>query len=154
MEPLLGPVDLKNISLAGHPMDIMLPLAGLTWTVTTTGTRNTATHPKIDWVIVGGESGTGARPMHPEWALGLRDQCRAAGVPFLFKQWGEWAPGEIAGPDHGRIQAATWWDGDWRIEHVGNPQPDDHIDDEPDLFRIGKAKAGRLLDGALWNEVP
>ncbi|KQX18375.1 MULTISPECIES: DUF5131 family protein [unclassified Sphingomonas] len=46
----------------------------------------------LDWVIVGGESGPGARPMHPDWARSLRDQCAAAGVPFLFKQWGEWAP--------------------------------------------------------------
>jgi protein gp37 len=45
-----------------------------------------------DWVIVGGESGPGARPMHPDWARSLRDQCAAAGVPFLFKQWGEWLP--------------------------------------------------------------
>ncbi len=46
----------------------------------------------LDWVVVGGESGRGARPMHPAWARALRDQCAAAGVPFLFKQWGEWAP--------------------------------------------------------------
>src|SRR6185312_17385933 len=46
--------------------------------------------PHIDWVIVGGESGPGARPMHPDWARSLRDQCHAAGVPFFFKQWGEW----------------------------------------------------------------
>ena len=46
----------------------------------------------IDWIIVGGESGPGARPMHPDWARSLRNQCAAAGVPFLFKQWGEWAP--------------------------------------------------------------
>ena len=42
----------------------------------------------IDWVIVGGESGPGARPMDPEWVLDIRDQCRRAGVPFFFKQWG------------------------------------------------------------------
>jgi protein gp37 len=42
----------------------------------------------LDWVVVGGESGPGARPMHPAWARQLRDQCEAAGVPFLFKQWG------------------------------------------------------------------
>jgi protein gp37 len=46
----------------------------------------------LDWVIVGGESGPGARPMHPDWARSLRDQCAVAFVPFLFKQWGEWAP--------------------------------------------------------------
>ncbi len=46
--------------------------------------------PLIDWVIVGGESGPQARPMHPDWVRSLRDQCQAAGVPFFFKQWGEW----------------------------------------------------------------
>jgi Protein of unknown function (DUF5131) len=45
----------------------------------------------LDWVIVGGESGPDARPIHPEWARSLRDQCVTAGVPFFFKQWGEWA---------------------------------------------------------------
>ena len=49
---------------------------------------------RIDWVIVGGESGPGARPIHPDWARSIRDQCAAAGVPFLFKQWGEWLPGQ------------------------------------------------------------
>lgn len=42
----------------------------------------------IHWVIVGGESGPGARPMRPEWACAIRDRCREAGVPFFFKQWG------------------------------------------------------------------
>jgi protein gp37 len=46
----------------------------------------------IDWVIVGGESGPGARVMVPDYAREIRDQCVTAGVPFLFKQWGEWAP--------------------------------------------------------------
>src|SRR6202007_2869845 len=46
---------------------------------------------ELDWVICGGESGPDARPMHPDWARSLRDQCAAAGVPFFFKQWGEWA---------------------------------------------------------------
>lgn len=47
---------------------------------------------RIDWVICGGESGPRARPMHPDWPRSLRDQCAGAGVPFLFKQWGEWLP--------------------------------------------------------------
>lgn len=53
-------------------------------------TPNRSTH--IDWVVAGGESGPNARPMHPDWVRGLRDQCAEAGVPFLFKQWGEWIP--------------------------------------------------------------
>ena len=53
----------------------------------------------IDWVIVGGESGPKARPMHPDWARSIRDQCQAAGVPFFFKQWGEWHNGDGFGED-------------------------------------------------------
>lgn len=67
MEPLLGAVD-----LAAHPR--------YDWTKI------------VGWVIVGGESGRQARPMHPDWLISLRDQCLAAGVTFMFKQWGEWLP--------------------------------------------------------------
>jgi protein gp37 len=103
------------------------------------------TDGKIDWVIVGGESGHGARPMHPTWARNLRDQCAAAGVPFLFKQWGEWLPVENDG---------------------GELYPDGHGGDEiqgrfkavllegQDLARVGKKSAGRLLDGVEHNGFP
>lgn len=134
-EPLLGPVDL------------------------TEATRRFLRHPSylnlsLHWVIVGGESGPDARPMHPDWARSLRDQCQAAGVAFFFKQWGEWAPGEIAGPNERPIDAATWWNEVWNIERVGKSQPDQRYDEEPDLFRIGKRAAGRLLDGREWNQMP
>jgi protein gp37 len=83
----------------------------------------------IDWTICGGESGARARPMDVRWALSLRDQCAAAGVPFLFKQWGEWLPDNqnprIPGPS-GASQA----------------------------IRVGKARAGRLLDGMLHDGYP
>lgn len=82
----------------------------------------------IDWVIVGGESGPGARPMHPGWARSLRDQCAAAGVPFLFKQWGEWAP-------TGQRRSITGC-----TLH--------------DMERIGKKAAGRQLDGAQHDGFP
>lgn len=73
-EPLLGPIDISGylgpmaVSHLGHNLTV----------------------PGIDWVIAGGESGTKARLMHPNWARSLRNQCQAAGVPFLFKQWGEY----------------------------------------------------------------
>src|SRR5690606_39843428 len=63
--------------------------------------------PAIDWVVVGGESGPGARPMPPDWARSLRDQCVAAGVPFLFKQWGDWAPGRFGGDSESAGYART-----------------------------------------------
>ena len=76
-EPLLGPINLKG-TLANHEWDNGIP-GGL------------------NWVVVGGESGPGSRPMHPDWARGLRDQCAEADVPFLFKQWGDWFDGERVG---------------------------------------------------------
>lgn len=87
----------------------------------------------IDWIIVGGESGPNARPMHPDWARSLRDQCQAAGVPFLFKQWGEWA-------------SAKGLPGYTPIGHV--------FTDGYQMVRVGKKAAGRLLDGREWNGFP
>lgn len=60
---------------------------------------------KIDWVIVGGESGPGARPMEKEWARSIRDQCSGAGVPFFFKQWGG-----VQKRKHGRALDGRTWD--------------------------------------------
>jgi protein gp37 len=95
----------------------------------------------IDWAIVGGESGPGARPMHPDWARSLRDQCKAAGTPFFFKQWGEWAPVSFA---------------DLASEELESEELKGRIGgfaDQP-MYRLGKKRAGRLLDGCEWNEVP
>ena len=92
---------------------------------------------KIDWVICGGESGPGARPMHPDWARSIRDQCQAAGVPFFFKQWGEWVSVDQAHMVMRTGQSIRFADMDSRI-----------------LFKTGKKKAGRLLDGREWNEMP
>lgn len=80
---------------------------------------------RIDWVIVGGESGRDARPMHPEWARTLRDQCQTAGVPFHFKQWGEWG-----------LQG-------WRVDPTAT-----------EMKRMGKRNSGRELDGRTWDEFP
>lgn len=87
----------------------------------------------VDWVIVGGESGPKARPMHPDWVRSLRDQCAAAGVPFLFKQWGEWTTAE-GSPGHFRV---------WHI-----------FDDGYQMIRLGKKAAGRLLDGVQHDGLP
>ncbi len=86
-EPLLGAINLTEWLRDGHPTQEQVDgPRGMQYL------RHGA--PRLDWVIVGGESGPGARPMHPDWALSLRDQCVSAGVPFFFKQWGEWQPGD------------------------------------------------------------
>jgi protein gp37 len=102
--------------------------------------------PAIDWIVVGGESGNGARPMNPDWARSIRDQCIEAKVPFLFKQWGEWAP----------------WDFDsWEPESFKKTQLDIyygpyHSSDDivQHVYRVGKKTAGRMLDGRTWDEYP
>jgi len=108
-EPLLGPLDIGR------------------W----------VTHPTLfhlDWIIVGGESGPHARPMHPDWARSLRDQCQEAGVPYFFKQWGEFHPVENAGSQVYPFRVVT----------VG----------DQDMGRVGRQKAGRELDGHTWDEMP
>lgn len=115
-EPLLGPVDLSQWLNHGGQK-----------------------HPSkgIDWVIAGGESGFNARPMHPVWARGLRDQCVAAHIPFHFKQWGCWRPSD------GGLESRL------RTIHVKHP------DLESTTFTWkGKKAAGRDLDGQIWDEIP
>jgi len=114
--------------------------------------------PPLDWVIVGGESAPPrARPMHPDWARGLRDQCSAAGVPFLLKQWGERAPGSADFGAGGFRAAAIASDA--RVAEGGfsaadYPSGATSADGWAMLHRAGKKAAGRLLDGREWNEVP
>jgi len=106
--------------------------------------------PGLSWVIVGGESGPGARPMHPQWARDVRDQCQAAGVPYFHKQNGEYIPAD------GYNQWGTSLDGKFvnpaKVRAVrvvpGNIHSTVH------MVRIGKKAAGRLLDGRLWEGYP
>lgn len=99
----------------------------------------------IDWVICGGESGPNARPMHPDCARSLRDQCQEAEKPFFFKQWGEWAPSYEVG-NHLEPQQAR---NNNSITFVGENGAGD-----VQMLRVGKKTAGRLLDGLEWNELP
>jgi protein gp37 len=129
VEPLLGPLDLSHYLhtrfLHGGPYH---------------------EHNRADWVVVGGESGPEARPMHPRWVQILREQCTAAGVPFFFKQWGEYVP------DSG-VGART-------IDFTGKFQPlfpsaeDGHIEPRAAVRKVGKKAAGRALDGRTWDEMP
>ena len=133
-EPLLGPVDLTRLDLP-----LQRPGPSASFNALTAVTRSPPLWPDrrvieieykrlspINWVVVGGESGPGARPMHLDWARSLRDQCAAAGVPFLFKQWGAYAWGEVVAGDTTTLTA----------------------------YRCGKAAAGRVLDGVVHDAFP
>jgi protein gp37 len=100
--------------------------------------------PRLDWIICGGESGPGARPMHPDWARSVRDQCAAAGVPYFHKQNGAWIH---------QSQGARWP----TYAELIDADADPNMHRWPDgtaSFRIGKARAGRLLDGREHNDMP
>lgn len=120
-EPLLGPVRLEGWLVDPYSEDSPHGRA-----------------PGLDWVVVGGESGPGARPMVPAWALALRDQCGAADVPFLFKQWGEWVT-EYQSPQDITLPSTSW-----RL--LG--------DDGPAFWKVGKKRAGRELDGRTHDGYP
>ena len=111
--------------------------------------------PIVHWVIAGGESGPGARPMHPAWARSLRDQCVEAGVAFHFKQWGAWEPGGTLPRRPNRsvicLHAAgmTAWTPDNDHNPIAAGHPGWRI-----MTRVGKKAAGRELDGRTWDEVP
>lgn len=105
----------------------------------------------VDWVIVGGESGHGARPMHPAWVTGLRDQCVAAGVPFLFKQWGEWSPVPEATEHRRETDSVVRRDG--VVYPITQAGPWCGTDDAT-VRRVGKHAAGRTLDGRTWDQYP
>jgi protein gp37 len=136
MEPLLGPVEFSNVSRRADAISQLGKKALL----------------GIDWVIVGGESGRGARPMHPDWARSLRDQCAAAGTPFFFKQWGEWAPADAISDDEDRKLEERWLSVSGR-----SLDPSEGVDifkgDEV-VYRAGKKAAGRTLDGRTHDEFP
>jgi len=93
---------------------------------------------QIDWIIVGGESGPGARPMHPDWARGIRDLCQNVEIPFFFKQWGEWVP----------VDQLAWITDQTTFLHKPVSL------DGAMMVRVGKGMAGHLLDGVEWRQMP
>jgi protein gp37 len=161
MEPLLGPVDLTRWLRAFDrcPHD-GAPENGCEGCDGTGGNDcGAVTRSRLDWIIAGGESGPKARPSHPDWFRSLRDQCQAAGVPFFFKQWGEWGnpqrhpvPSDAAGTlkpfrivsstEKGRVGGTIYEAG------RGPGEPCELLE------RVGKKAAGALLDGREWREMP
>ena len=147
-EPLLGPVDLDcpNVDWgalpAGRGLEPMPP--------------DGRGRLLLDWVIVGGESGPDARPMHPDWARSIRDQCNAASIPFFFKQWGEFSPGydrDVDDPDWRRCQqvVANTEHSQWLNVAGGQGFHGERV---VSMARVGKRRAGRLLDGVQHDAMP
>lgn len=167
LEPMIGPVDLRALDIDGEGyMDALdPPTYEAEWEHwrDTEQTREEAEesfkdwydlghlpigempkgpmHARLAWVIVGGESGPNARPMHPAWAKALRDQCADTYTPFFFKQWGEYAPREAC-PDA------------WPAEPFPGMRYEAFSFTDALVHRVGKARAGRALDGIEHNGMP
>lgn len=105
----------------------------------------------IEWVVCGGESGPGARPIHPDWVRSLRDQCVSSGIPFFFKGWGEWLP--VAVPRIG-IKEYLIMETDGKSHRGGWPEAMETTGDTWAFARVGKQAAGRLLDDYTWDQFP
>lgn len=125
LEPLLSHVDIKPYLKTEYCLKCKqdLPYIGLWKTTMATCCPNSfkGMRKKLDWIIVGGETGPGARPLDPNWVFPIKNQCQGAGIPFFFKQWGEWIF-----PDRRQYPPV----------------------------KVGKKKAGRLLESREWNEFP
>lgn len=156
IEPMLGPVDLTPAYLPCPNAEnvIMDPETGGYECCSHCDYTGVSDELGIDWVIVGGESGPKARPMHPQWVRDLRDQCRAADLPFMFKQHGEWLATDFCDDDMAMIPAertvyvrpdGSFHDGTAGVDFFGG---------EEETAWIGKKNAGRLLDGVEHNEFP
>lgn len=162
-EPLLGHVNLRRVADpvngGGYVLDA-LEGRRMTWE-NRVPDRQSMRSPvgRLDWIVVGGESGPRSRPMHPGWARSLRTQCTSSArtVPFFFKAWRDWRPNptpfacvrrrEDAG------QVVRW--GESRVEAVAIPgDANDDAGDAELLQRVGKGAAGRALDGRTWDEMP
>lgn len=148
-EPLLGPINFTSIDLPGGWHEV--------WPL---GQRHLGRDDidddgkplsRIDWIVVGGESGRDARPMHPQWARDIRDQCHAADVPFFFKQWGQWAhsdqtPPPVPGPSFFDSEGSPIGNG-WHFWSEGDRGTNASV-------RVGKRAAGRELDGVTHDAMP
>lgn len=141
VEPMLGPVDLNKKEC-----------------ICSTWRKGHTIGTYLDWVICGGETGPGSRPMHPDWVRSLRDQCQAAEVPFFFKSWGDWIEVcENSAPDPLDLpyfhQQKVHETGQ-RNRIFGDFSGVDSLNGWSYMVRVGKKRAGRELDGRTWDEYP
>ena len=137
IEPLLGSIDLFDFVIDG----VTKCACSYNYSRETNGLIceecNTVMsfYPKLDWVICGGESGPEARPLNPDWVGFIQMQCSDGGVPFFFKQWGEWR------------RTGEWLNRHFDEEEIKKSKHKSYC-------RVGKKKAGRILDGQEYLEVP
>jgi protein gp37 len=143
-EPLLGLID-----IARFVPELLTPITEQVGAYAASGHEYLGTPIGLDWVIAGGESGPGARPMHPDWPRALRDQCAAAGVAFFFKQWGEWAP--VSGRP-GVVMASS--DVAWPDGTIGRGSADLNGGLGVGISHVGKKTAGARLDGVEHRAFP
>jgi protein gp37 len=140
IEPILGPINLERY-FEQYP--------------DRNGVRVVQNNEGLDWIIVGGESGSHARPMHPHWIRSLRDQCAAAGASFMFKQWGEYAPVAHCPETCKREPTAVHLDG--HVEVVPS-EAFRHLalrsSGWAGMCRVGKKGASNMLDGHQHLEWP
>lgn len=136
VEPMLGPVDLSLSDGVDLSMSVGTGLKpGKSYLINS-----------LDWVICGGETGPGARPMNPDWVRSLRDQCQASGTKFFFKSWGEWGRRFESG-----ITLNDGLFGYWENDEFQYNAMCSHGEY---MVKVGKKRAGRLLDGRTWDETP
>ena len=156
-EPLLGPVDLSEYLTLTETNGDSEHFSKYGWCYDSWSGgfmgpgQNDTYDPRsgIHWIIAGGESGPNARPMHPDWARSLRNQCKDADVPFLFKQWGEWRQYDHCNGDNAR-PLGMFEEGVFRAGNIAWDQKRESVH----MAKVGKKAAGRLLDGREWNEFP
>lgn len=167
-EPLLGRVTLPKFCACGcgETFEAARRSASLNpgWLNSEQAAAGVKATLGIDWVIVGGESGPAARPMHPDWARSLRDQCQDADVAYLFKQWGEWAPSApgtaVREARSGTQKTPQRSRPGGYIDRLGQPRDTNDLTrfvipaDWAWMDRVGKKQAGRVLDGRVWDEYP
>lgn len=136
VEPMIGPIDLVPLRVRHEGQHASIyPLTGV---FQIPSSHYNVMHPRIHWVIVGGESGPGARPINPHWVRMLQNQCATERVPFFFKQWGEWMESGDA----------------FRADIIGAESKFPWGVMQPLMTWVGKKKAGRTLDGKTYSELP
>ncbi len=138
VEPMLDSIDLTRVNVDSSPGHYYNFLQGNRY-----GRSIIESFKGLDWVICGGESGPGSRPMRYAWPYSLMNQCQEANVPFMFKQWGDWVPFQYIA------------DGKPVINLTPDKSKELLLHDPPEnIRRVGKKKAGRLLDGKVWDQKP